>query len=119
MLEQIDLYGSATKVPNSLISELSVIPILNSIIDATGNSLRHVQLPKKFHVRPSPIIDSFIEKYDEFLEEQGGICSHCNFDEPWGNMDGSGNPWVFEDCKKYVLWLAKLHLLWMHKSCLY
>ena len=104
VLEQIDLSivkGNANHldepVPLPRISEQDVVPILNSIIDATGNSLRQVQLPKKFRDEPSAIMDDFIERYDELLEERGGICDNCDFDEPWGNMDGSGNPWVFED----------------------
>jgi hypothetical protein len=46
----------------------------------------------------STIVDSFIEKYDEFLEERGAKCSYCN-EVFWGGMDGGGNPWVYNDHK--------------------
>lgn len=104
VLEQIDLSivkGNKTVPANEpmlRISEQCVVPILNSIVDATGNTLRHVQLPKSFRDRPSTIVDSFIEKYDELLEERGDKCSHCN-EGFWGGMDGGGNPWVYDDHK--------------------
>ena len=107
VLVQIDLsiLRGNTSVQSSepQLDEQLVIPILNSIIDAEGNSLSHVQLPKKFRSTPSPIVDSFIERYDEFLEQRGDICSHCDFDEPWGNMDGGGSPWVFDSHPFYGL----------------
>ena len=81
------------------LSEGCVLPILESVIDAPGNSLKHVQLPWKFRRGRSSDFDDFIEKYDEFLENgtPGGSCARCLVGA-WGGMDGGGSPWVV-DCR--------------------
>ncbi|KAL3781192.1 hypothetical protein ACHAW5_007004 [Stephanodiscus triporus] len=102
-LEQIDLslsrrHGRPAIATEPSLSEGCVLPILDSVIDAPENSLRHIQLPKEFRGGRSPLLDDFIEKYDEFLEGRGGACAKCLVGA-WGNMDGGGNPWVVE-CHK-------------------
>ncbi|KAL7537395.1 hypothetical protein ACHAXR_008867, partial [Thalassiosira sp. AJA248-18] len=61
VLEQIDLslvgeHERPLIEPDPLISETEVLSILASIIDADGNSLKHVQLPKAFRKEPSAIL---------------------------------------------------------------
>ena len=99
-LVQIDLSpGRRRREGETSLSEGCVLPILESVIDAPGNSLKHVQLPRKFRRGRSPDLDDFIEKYDEFLEEgtPGGPCARCRAGA-WGGMDGGGSPWVV-DCR--------------------
>ena len=78
-LVQIDLSPEGPSL-----SERCVLPILESVIDAPGNSLKHIQLPRKFRRGRSSDFDDFIEKYDEFLENgtPGGSCA---------SMDGGQN----------------------------
>ncbi len=89
VLQQIDL--SLAKVgqkpdinPEPKISEHQVVPILNSIINARNNSLRHLQLPKKWRAKrpPDDQLDSFLEKYEEVRENRRESCPKC--DEEFG-----------------------------------
>ena len=65
VLEHIDLtlvslYENPSLDPEPLISEELVLPILTSIVDANNNSLRYVELPKKFRSHPSEPLDLFL-----------------------------------------------------------
>ena len=102
VLEQIDLsLVGQHESPNIIwsgpwMSEAAVVPILDSIIDTAGNSLKQLQLPKHFRKNPSPLLEDFLERYDELLENCGGTCLKCTASD-WGNMDGTGRPWIVED----------------------
>ncbi|KAL3809747.1 hypothetical protein ACHAXA_009249 [Cyclostephanos tholiformis] len=96
-----------------------VLPILISLIDAPGGGgkLRHVHLPKKFHRVKSSNLQDFIERYDEYLEGCGGgnKCTKCRAGS-WGDMDGGGNPWMYEkrDSPYYGLQNYTCHMCTRH-----
>jgi hypothetical protein len=101
-----------------LLDETIVLPILISLIDSPGGRrLRHVHLPKKFRCSKSSILDDFIERYDEYLEGcmGGDKCSRCRVGS-WGDMDGGGNPWMFEkrDSPSYGLQNYTCHVCANH-----
>ena len=89
-LEQLDLSlvgqherpGSiflADSEVSPLISESSVLPILDSIIDNECSLLQHLQFPHKWRNGECSSLDafhSFLERYDAFLTSRG-LCSHC------------------------------------------
>ena len=54
-----------------------VIPILDSIIAAPGNSLRNIYLPRSFREKPSAIVEEFQTKFAELLEAVGYNCPRC------------------------------------------
>ena len=61
VLEQIDLalnkqHESSTIEPEPSISEEVVLPILDSIVDADQNVLKHLQLPKKWRKKGKQIL---------------------------------------------------------------
>ncbi|KAL7540866.1 hypothetical protein ACHAXR_010433, partial [Thalassiosira sp. AJA248-18] len=83
VLAQIDLglvgeHESPLIEPEPLLSETEVLPILTSIIDADGVSLKHVQLPKAFRTEPNVILDNFLRSYDQFLRGRGSTCPRCD-----------------------------------------
>lgn len=102
VIEQIDLslvgkHECPNILTDPLISESAVLPILDSIIEIEGNSLKQLQLPKKFRSNPSQLLDDFIERYgNEHLEQFGDMCSKCNVDD-WGRLDNLGTSWVQDD----------------------
>eukprot|EP00580_Thalassiosira_gravida_P015411 CAMPEP_0201668130 /NCGR_PEP_ID=MMETSP0494-20130426/18124_1 /ASSEMBLY_ACC=CAM_ASM_000839 /TAXON_ID=420259 /ORGANISM="Thalassiosira gravida, Strain GMp14c1" /LENGTH=427 /DNA_ID=CAMNT_0048148377 /DNA_START=125 /DNA_END=1408 /DNA_ORIENTATION=- len=102
------------------ITEHEVLPILDSIIDATPRAaLEQLTLPKSFRngASPTSLVEDFIFKYDSHLEVLGGPCTKCkcnsrqqhhregNVEEEeeehecsvWGNENINGNPWFIDD----------------------
>ena len=80
VLEQIDLslvgrHDSPDVKPDPSISELSVLPILNSIICAGGNSIKHIFLPQLWRENQSSSLDQFLFRYNLLLQTHGFICS--------------------------------------------
>jgi len=59
------------------LSEDVVLPVLESIINAPGNSLTLVQLPKRWRKAMSPELHSFLVDYDRLLESRQVRCSKC------------------------------------------
>ena len=56
------------------ISAEVVVPILESIISAEGNALKHVTLPKKWRVEKSDILTTFLRKFESVLDSRGIKC---------------------------------------------
>ena len=54
----------------------AVIPILKSIITKKGNSLVHVQLPKKWRTKKSPSVSRFLFRFDIELNRRNIKCSN-------------------------------------------
>ena len=82
-LEQIDLsLAKQHETPviklEPCISEDMVLPILDSIVDADGNSLKHLQLPEKWRNKHHRMLSEFLERYNQLLESRGSTCSDCN-----------------------------------------
>jgi len=80
VLERIDLslvgdYENPNIDPEPPISAAVVIPILTSILNTQGNSLVHVQLPKKWRVERSNILRQFLERLDRVLNQRRFQCS--------------------------------------------
>ena len=94
VLEEVDLslcgwYGSKTIDPTPNICENEVLPILNSILDKDGSSLRYMRLPKKWRERQSLQLGQFLEKYNQVMNSRNISCSHCesicigSIEKPW------------------------------------
>jgi len=80
VLKRIDLslvgdHENPTLEPEPPISVAVVIPILENIMNKKGNSLIHVQLPKKWRVERSVILVQFLERLDRMLNERRFQCS--------------------------------------------
>ena len=77
--------------PEPPISAAAVIPILTSILNTQGNSLVHVQLPKKWRVERSDILTQFLERLDRMLNERRFQCSKgcgiCEGSEDYALVD--------------------------------
>ena len=61
--------------PEPPISELVVIPILDSIIGSEGCSLGQLQLPKKWRNERSTMLSEFLTRYNIALNSRGIVCS--------------------------------------------
>ena len=79
------------------LSEDIVLPVLNSIINAPGNSLTLVQLPKRWRKAMSPELYSFLLDYDRLLESRQVRCSKCTVGL-WGNYVGRGEGYGLVNC---------------------
>ena len=80
VLEQLDLslVGKQERpllVPEPLLSESIVIPILDSIIG--GHTIKLLHLPKKFRVNISNEMNLFLERYNRYLSSFQYKCSKC------------------------------------------
>jgi len=117
MCQLVDSTKHNNKLPR--ITEHQVLPILDSIIDATPRaSLVQLTLPKSFRngASPTSLMEDFIFKYDSHLEVLGGTCTKCKFTSQqhhqeegteeeeeemechvWGNENINGNPWFVDD----------------------
>lgn len=78
-LEQLDLSlvgpnESPNLSPEPAISKKDVIPILDSILDADGCSLKHVQFPKKWREEQSQMLVRFLSKYNRVMNEKNIAC---------------------------------------------
>ena len=61
-LSLVGIHENPNLEPEPPILVSDVVPILNSILDMEGNSLVHVQLPKKWRNERSADLTSFLEK---------------------------------------------------------
>jgi len=90
VIEEIDLglklrlwaqsHGSARRL-----SPQALIPIMDSIVDAEGTSLRKLELPEEWktsHARNELPLCQFLEKFHQFLQNKEIPCYHCH--EPCG-----------------------------------
>ncbi|KAL7531080.1 hypothetical protein ACHAXR_004419 [Thalassiosira sp. AJA248-18] len=102
VLEQIDLglvgqHESPLIEPEPRLSEETVVTILNTIISADSNSLKHIQFPKKWrdvmYIGPGPMLGRFIERYNELLENRSISCAKC--DRSLG--ESAGREWIHGD----------------------
>ena len=80
VLERIDLslvgdHENPTLEPEPPISAAVVIPILTSILNTHGNSLVHVQLPKKWRVEMSDTLTQFLERLERMLNQRRFQCA--------------------------------------------
>ena len=83
LLKQIDLsVVKKHEIPflktEPLISEAVVLPIVDSIVDADGNSLRHLHFPKKWREERSGYLIRFIRKYNSLMSNHSFACSKCD-----------------------------------------
>ncbi|KAL7539462.1 hypothetical protein ACHAXR_009306 [Thalassiosira sp. AJA248-18] len=83
VLEQIDLslvgqHERPVIYPEQSISETATLPILDSIIDAVGSSLKYIQLPHAWRKKQSSLLDQFLRRYEVFLGYRRSSCSKCN-----------------------------------------
>jgi len=67
--------------PEPPISASVVVPILDSIIGTEGNSLVHVQLPKKWRMERSNILTQFLVRFDRELNRRRFECSVSRCEE--------------------------------------
>ena len=80
VLERIDLslvgdHENPTINPEPPISVSAVVPTLESIIGAEGNSLVHVQLPKKWRLERAEVLTRFLERFDTKMNRRRFDCS--------------------------------------------
>ena len=68
--------GRSSLGANPSISEAALLPILHSIVDADGNSLRYLELPQKWRNNRSFVLVAFLRKYNALMRNHG--CSKCN-----------------------------------------
>jgi hypothetical protein len=104
VLEQIDLglnkkHASSTIEPEASLSEEVVLPILDSIVDADQNVLKHLQLPKKWRKKREPILGEFLEKYNQISDSREPTCSKC--DESIEVFSSVG--WIWRD-EEQIQW---------------
>ena len=82
VLEQINLsleyYSQPITDPKPMISEDTVVPILQSILDKDGNSLKYLHLPKVWKVHQSEMLSVFLETYNRVLNNSKLGCSKCD-----------------------------------------
>lgn len=84
VIEHIDLslvkqYESPAIDPEPSISEAEVIPILDSIITADGNSLKFTNLPKKWRsARTTELtLTEYLGRYNRLLVSYESKCTSC------------------------------------------
>ena len=92
-LEKIDLslvgdYENPTINPEPPISVSTVVPILESIINTEGNSLVHVQLPKKWRLERREALARFLERFDRKLNDRRFVCSNPSCGEVCEGVNG-------------------------------
>ena len=78
-LESIDLSLVGTRCspnlnPEAKLSKMDVIPILDSILDAEGCTLKHVQFPKKWRMEQSQLLGRFLAKYNRVMNSRNIVC---------------------------------------------
>jgi len=89
VLEQLDLmsigqHEDASEKSRLPFDEECFVPILTSIVEAEDNSLKQLELPLSMRIEESnylysnPILDSFLERYNQLLESRRLECSKCN-----------------------------------------
>ena len=88
-LWQIDLslvgqHESARIEPAPLLSDVVVVPILQSIMDNGSSSFKHLQLPQMWRDNPSECLDQFLIGYNNHLKKQP-FCCQSNTPRPIPN----------------------------------
>ena len=86
ILQYIDLslvgdHESPNIDPEPPIDVSVVVPILDSIINTEGNSLVHVQLPKKWRQERSDMLTNFLERFDIAFDRRRIECSKSECDK--------------------------------------
>lgn len=76
VLRQIDLVVKSEA--STILSESAVLPILNSIINTHGCSLKYIELPVQWREGRSPELEQFLERYHELMENRRLRCFKCN-----------------------------------------
>ena len=100
VLERIDLslveqHESPVIEPKPAILAKRVVPILNSIIERDGSSLRLVQLPKTLRQEKSEKLNQFLQRYDQYLH---GLRTVCSVSGCGGICEGTEDyPWVHKN----------------------
>ena len=75
----LDLSGSSLlNNPDPKMNEEAVLPILNSIVNESGNSLKLIQLPENWNLLSSEMLGQFYARYNELLHGRNLHCSDCN-----------------------------------------
>jgi len=96
IIEQIDLslvgkHQSPRLSSRPPISRDFVLPILDSIIEREGCSLRHVQFPSVWSEGGKSIqFEQFRIRYNEMLDNRGVGCAKCNTNLPPGDLSWIG-----------------------------
>mmetsp|Transcript_7564 Transcript_7564/g.16468 ORF Transcript_7564/g.16468 Transcript_7564/m.16468 type:complete len:314 (+) Transcript_7564:85-1026(+) len=88
-LSLVDQHENPQIEPTPAIDVGTAIPILRGIIETDGNSLHHVQLPKKWRREQGCVLDQFLSRYEQSLNERN---IHC-YSKRCG-QSCEGNPWV-------------------------
>ena len=97
IVEYIDLslvnHHESPAINDPMLSEETVLPILESVIDTADNSLQFIMLPKIWRAKGSDMICQFLNKFDALLATRQLRCSYCNSTPE--NMSSLG--WVCKD----------------------
>ena len=111
IIEQIDLslvgsHQSPQLRPHPPISCEFVLPILDSIIEAEGCSLRHVQFPSAWSAWGMVDYEQILRRYNEMLVNHGVSCVKCNVNLPpengsWGCSSYGSQKYTCYECLKY------------------
>ncbi|KAK1740851.1 hypothetical protein QTG54_008103 [Skeletonema marinoi] len=112
IIEQIDLslvgkHQSPRLSSRPPISREFVLPILDSIIEAEGCSLRHLQFPSAWRGswRSDRGFEQILRHYNELLVNRGGSCVKCNVSFPedgsWGCSSYGSQKYTCYECLKY------------------
>lgn len=100
---------SDSNMKTSIISEAAVIPILDSIVEKSGNSLKQISLPKIWCRQPNPVLDQFLLRFNQMMNNRQLPCSVCaeavrgTDQNPWINNNGPNyglQNHTCRDCKK-------------------
>ena len=107
VLQQLDLslvgyHENPILDPEPSISEAVVLPILHSIIDANGNSLKFIHHPVKWRCEASTELEQFLENYHQVMANRMLCCSKCDVviqpnveddDRKWYCFDDGVSSW--------------------------
>lgn len=75
--------------PDRGFSQEIVLPVIDSILDAPGNSIELIRLPRKWLSRIPSGVDQFLQRYNQFLGNRRAVCSECD--------QLCGDQWVAQD----------------------
>lgn len=98
VLEQLDLSlvgpneSPSSSLDDPMIRPGVVVPILYSIIDKEGTSMKHLQLPKKWRDDKSQVLGSFLSTYNRVLNDRQIVCCGSACDKVCNRPEHS--PWV-------------------------
>jgi len=113
VLEQIILELESDFCPGE------IIPILDSIIEQSRNSLKQLLLPVRWRQKPNPLLSQFLLRFNQMMNHRQLPCSVCtevvhgSNQHPWINVTDELNRGRLEyglqnytcnDCKKLFCW---------------